>query len=204
MDFEGAQIAAVDADQITTGVERSLQFRFVMRFAQNVEAERSCESSQRHQFLLIERGDNQQDRIGAICSGLHNLKFIDDEILAQAGKGTAGRGFAQIVQRALENCSSVNTDQCGGASALEFPREFQRPEIGANQTFRRRGFFSSAITATAASSCATRAVDSEIRAECAPPPRVPTRQGRSSTDRQSGVRIGAGVWPRQWSQGKLA
>ena len=38
IDFEGAQIAAVDADQVTAGIECALQFLLVMSFAQNVEA----------------------------------------------------------------------------------------------------------------------------------------------------------------------
>src|ERR1019366_83915 len=49
IDFEGAQITAVDADYVAPGIERALQFRFVMRFAQNVEAVRSRDPGQRYQ-----------------------------------------------------------------------------------------------------------------------------------------------------------
>src|SRR5208282_2204589 len=82
IDFEGAQITAVDADQVTTGIERALQFLFIMSFAQNVEAVRCGDPRQRYQFFLVEGGDNQQNGIGAVCPGFDDLKFIDDEILA--------------------------------------------------------------------------------------------------------------------------
>src|SRR5208282_5778995 len=94
--FSTSRNAVVDANQVTAGIERAFQFPFVMSFAQNIEAVRSRDSGQRYQLFLIECGDNQQDGVGAICPGFDDLEFIDDEILAQAGKGTAGRGFAQV------------------------------------------------------------------------------------------------------------
>ena len=106
-----------------------------MRFAQNVEAVRSRDPGQRYQFFLVEGGDNQQDGVGAIGPGFDDLEFIDDEILAQAGKRTAGRGLAQIVQRALEKLFVGQNRQRGGAGPLEFPRQFGGSEIGANQAF---------------------------------------------------------------------
>ena len=133
--FEGPQIAAVDADQVTAGIEGALQFLFVMSFAQNVEAMRSRDSGQRYQFFLIEGGDNQQDGVGSVCSGFHDLEFIDDKIFAQAGKRTAGRGLAQIVQRALEKRFVGQYRQGGGACLLEFPRECGWSEICADQAF---------------------------------------------------------------------
>ena len=81
---------------------RVLQFLFVMSFAQNVETVRSRDPGQRHQFRLLECRDNQENGIGMVCPGLHDLEFIDNEILAQAGKRTAGRNLAEILQGALK------------------------------------------------------------------------------------------------------
>src|SRR5713101_3883628 len=135
IDFEGAQIAAVDADQVATRIKRALQFRFVMSLTQNIEAVGSRDPGQRYQFFLIERRDNQQDGVGAACSSFHDLEFIDDEILAQAGKRTAGRGLPQIVQRALKKLFVGQHRQRGGPCPLEFQRKFGWSEIGADQAF---------------------------------------------------------------------
>ena len=38
IDFEGAQIAAVDSDQVASGIEGALEFGCIMSFAENVES----------------------------------------------------------------------------------------------------------------------------------------------------------------------
>ncbi len=73
---------------------------------------------QREQFLLIEGGDDQQDGVGAVRPGLDDLEFIDDEILAQAGKRSGRRCLAQVVERALEKLLVGQDGKCGGAGLL--------------------------------------------------------------------------------------
>ena len=85
-DFECAQIAAVDADQVTAGVESALEFLLVVGFAEDVEMVRARAARKRDEFFLIERGYDEQDSIGRVCPGFDDLKFVDDEILAQARK----------------------------------------------------------------------------------------------------------------------
>src|SRR5208282_3366190 len=144
--LKGAQIAAVNANQVAAGIERPFELRFVMRFAQNVEALGARDSGQRHQFFLFEGGDDQQNCVGAICLGFHNLELIDDEILAQAGQGTGRRSFAQIVKRAQKKRFVGQHRQCGRAR----PRSRASSEglkSARIKPFEGEAFLSTAITA---------------------------------------------------------
>jgi len=70
---------------------------------------------------------------------LRRFGFVDDEILAQAGRELRRR-LAQVVERALEKRFVGQHRQGGRAGAFEIAGEFVGFEIGSNQTFEARLF----------------------------------------------------------------
>ena len=114
-DFERAQIAAIDADKIAARIEGAVEFLLVMRFAEHVELVPTRGLRKRHEFLLSQRGDDQQDGVGGVCACFQDLEFVDDEILSQAGKRSGGRGCAQVGKRALEELLVGEHGERGGA-----------------------------------------------------------------------------------------
>src|ERR1700719_1869249 len=112
-----------------------------MDLTQNVEAMGLRDFHQSNQLVLLERGDDQQDRVGAIGLRFQYLKFIDDEVLAQAGKRTARRGFAQVIERSLKKLLVRQHRKRGRPGLLKFCRKLSRPEFFANQSPRGRRLF---------------------------------------------------------------
>jgi hypothetical protein len=51
---------------------------------------------------MVERGDDQQDRVGAGCPRLEQLIFIDDEVLAQERERHCGADGAEMLERPIE------------------------------------------------------------------------------------------------------
>jgi len=111
IDFERLQIAAVDADQVAAGIERALQFRFVMGFRIRRRGLVRAPLRPAQPVLFWSRAATIAEWHRRNWRGFDDLEFVDDEILAQAGQGTGGGGLAQVVERALKNGSSVNTDR---------------------------------------------------------------------------------------------
>jgi hypothetical protein len=54
IDIKGFEIAAVDADQVASGIQRPLQFFFVVHLTQNVQLVSQSAPGKRDQFLLLE------------------------------------------------------------------------------------------------------------------------------------------------------
>ena len=81
---EVGQVAVVDADHVGVELERDLELALVVDLDEHVEVERArlaragASSSSR-----LERGDDQQDRVGAGGRRLVELVGVDDEVLAQ-------------------------------------------------------------------------------------------------------------------------
>ena len=100
--MERLEVAAVDADQVTSGIQCALQLIFIVNLAEHVKLVSISNSRKREQFFLLEGRNNQQDRVGAMSARFEKLKFIDHEILAQAWKRCCRRRLLQISKRALE------------------------------------------------------------------------------------------------------
>ena len=77
----------------------------------------------------VERGDDQQDRVGAGRDRLVHLVGVDDEVLAQERQADGGARRAQIVERAAEAALLGQHRQRRGAAAL----------VGARRRPRARG-----------------------------------------------------------------
>ena len=92
----------IDADDRGAELHRALSFVFVVNFDQHVHAEVMCAAMQARKVAIIESRGDQQDRVGASGPRLHDLVFIDDEILAQQRHGHAWPNPCQERQVAVE------------------------------------------------------------------------------------------------------
>lgn len=64
IDFKGLQVSIIHANQIRTQSQRPREFFFVMHFDQHVESKRPRPTVKGLHRRIIERRNNQQDRIG--------------------------------------------------------------------------------------------------------------------------------------------
>ena len=83
VDLERRQVAGVDADDRGPGVERAVGLGLGVHLDQRRHAERLDPLQQADQRVLLERGDDQQDDVGAVRPRLVHLVAGDDEVLAQ-------------------------------------------------------------------------------------------------------------------------
>ncbi len=99
---EAAQVAVIDADQRSLELEGAVQLGPVVYLHQHVHAvvERACLESRK--AGVFQRGDDQEDRIGAERARLRDLIFVDDEFLAQRRQCACVASIDQIFRSALE------------------------------------------------------------------------------------------------------
>ena len=83
VDREVRQVAVVDAEDVGLDVERHLQLALAVDLHERVEVERPRLAQQLEEVVGIERGDDQQDRVGPRGRRLVELVGVDDEVLAQ-------------------------------------------------------------------------------------------------------------------------
>ena len=81
-----------------------------MDLDEHVEVERERLAVQRGQVVVVERGDDEQDRVGAGHRRLVHLVGVDDEVLAQDRQRAGRARLAQVVERAAEVAASVRID----------------------------------------------------------------------------------------------
>ena len=84
----------------------------------DVEVERQRLLLQAAQVARLERGDDQQHRVGAGRGRLVHLVGVDDEVLAQQRQLRCGARLAQVVERAAEVRGLREDRQRRGAAAL--------------------------------------------------------------------------------------
>ena len=89
---KGVEVAIVDADEVASGDEGAVEFGGIVDFAEDVELQCERATVKSKQFVLGERGDDQQDGVGAMGAGLEQLELVDDEVLAQARDRGGRRG----------------------------------------------------------------------------------------------------------------
>jgi hypothetical protein len=54
------------------------------------------------QFVVSERGGDEEDGIGAMSASFDDLIVVDDEVLAEAGNAGGGGGSLKVGKAALE------------------------------------------------------------------------------------------------------
>ncbi len=137
--LEGAQVAVVDADHRRRHLQRALQFVDVMHFHQHVHAQRQRQLGQRGQLGIVQRGDDQQDAVGAQHARLVHLVGVDDEILAQHRQRAGFAGLLQIGVGALEEVHVGQHRQAAGATELVADGDVGRAEIRADHALGGAG-----------------------------------------------------------------
>ncbi len=85
VDGEGAQVAAVDADEVEAQGDGTLQLLAVVRLAEDVEAQGECLVAEIVKLVVGVGGDDQQNGVGSGGAGFEDLEGIEDEVLAEAG-----------------------------------------------------------------------------------------------------------------------
>ena len=83
IDFKSREIAIVNADNLRSGLERAMQFFFAVDFDECIELKTCGRAQKANKVGLLQRRDDQQDRICTVNHRLGNLDFIENEILAQ-------------------------------------------------------------------------------------------------------------------------
>ena len=84
-------------------LQRALELALVVDLDEHVEVERARLARRaRARSSRLERGDDQQHRVGARGRGLVDLVGVDDEVLAQDRQRRRRARLAQVVQRAAE------------------------------------------------------------------------------------------------------
>ena len=81
-----------------------------MDLDEDVEVEAERLAVQEREVVVVERGDDQQDRVGAGHRRLVDLVGVDDEVLAQDRQRAGRARLAQVVERAAEVGPSVRID----------------------------------------------------------------------------------------------
>ena len=75
--------ARIDTDDLRARLQRAVGLLLGVNLDQRRHAQRLRAIQHRHQYRLLQRGDNQQQHVGAVGTSFVNLIRPDDEVLAQ-------------------------------------------------------------------------------------------------------------------------
>src|SRR5262249_49917813 len=134
--LKGAQVAAVDADDVAAAFQSALQFLLVVDFAEHVQVHGPGAFQQAAKCLVVEGRENQQDRVGVVGPCFQHLEVVNDKVLAQA-RQLGGRGsLAQVPQRPLKELLVGEHGKRGSAAAGQLDCQVGYREWIAQQAFR--------------------------------------------------------------------
>ena len=171
-------------------LERDLELLLVVDLDEHVEVERARLAVQLARASSgSQRGDDQQDRVGARGRRLVELVGVDDEVLAQHGQVRRRARGAQVVERAAEVERLGEDGQRGGAAALvgrARPPSTSAPSRIAPADGERR--LCSAITRDARAASAPPGTGAALRARRAARPRA-AASGHVSRRRSTSSRV---------------
>ncbi len=128
---EIVQIAVVDANQISAGGQRALQFRLVVNFHQRGQAGGCGPRAEAAQLGVLQDAHDEEDGVGPALDGLGYLAFVNNKVLAQQRQGDGLADGAQISQRTLEEVLIGQDRQAGGPGGFVFARDADGIEIRA-------------------------------------------------------------------------
>src|ERR1043166_3577544 len=118
-DLKCLKVAAIHSNDVRAALKRALQFFFVMDFTQGIQIQDARVIQQPTKRSIIQGGENQQDGVGVMSAGLGNLKFIDNEIFAQAWQLSSGRSLKQVGQRSMKELFVGKHRQRGCSTASQ-------------------------------------------------------------------------------------
>ena len=102
VDLQRGQVAGVDPDHRRAGGQRAVGLGLGVHLDQRGHAERLDPLEQADERVLLERGDDEQDDVGAVRPGLVHLVAGDDEVLAQHRHVDGGAHRVEVGLRAAE------------------------------------------------------------------------------------------------------
>ena len=137
---ERREVAAVDADDVRARAQRPLDLARVVRLDEHAEAERDRERVQvGEQRVVGDRGDDQQDRVGADGARLVDLHLVDREVLAQARQASWRRARPAGRRRCRRSTGwSVSTESATAPPASYAFAVGPGIEVGREVALRRR------------------------------------------------------------------
>ena len=100
--FQRLQVTSVDADDRGTCLHRAQGFESRVRLHQRLHAERPGPLQQGHEYVLFQRGNDQEHEVGAVSTRLVDLIRRNDKVLAQ-NRNIDGRAHCvKIRERTVE------------------------------------------------------------------------------------------------------
>ena len=134
--LEGAEIAAVDADERRPPRERPLQLGLVVHLDQHLHAELLAAPSQLLQTRPRMQGRDHEHGVGAGVAGFHELVRFEDEVLAQQRQAATPPEIREDLEAALEVLRLGQDRDGGGSAALILGGERGRIEVRAQDSGR--------------------------------------------------------------------
>ena len=98
VDGEGGEIAIVQADDFGAGIQGALGFLEGVHFHDGVHLVFFGGLAKTKEGWLVEGGHDQEDGIGTRGHGLHDLDFVEDEILAQDRPGHRAAHGHEVIE----------------------------------------------------------------------------------------------------------
>jgi len=139
VDLQGTQVTGVDPDHLRAGLQRAVGLFLVVHLDQGGHAQRLDPLQQAHQDVLLECGDDQQNQVGAVRTGLVDLIAGDHEVLTQHRHGDRGTDGRQVVQRTAEPAPLGQHADRTGPTGRVVDREVSRiGDLGQPALGRRR------------------------------------------------------------------
>jgi hypothetical protein len=96
VDGEGAEIAAVDTEEIEAEADGALELGAVVGLAEDVEIHAVGLVAEIAERLVSVGGDDEEDGVGSGGTGLEDLEGVEDEVLAEAGNFDGGGGLFEV------------------------------------------------------------------------------------------------------------
>ena len=131
------QTAVVDAHEGGAGRQCAVELVLGVHFDQHGQAVVPPHAHQRDELRLVERGHDQQDRVGAGGCCLGHLIGVDDEVLAQQRRCDGLPHGREVRERPVEEHRLGQHRQRHGASRFIAARDGDRVVGGSEHAARR-------------------------------------------------------------------
>ena len=103
VDLQRVEVAVVDPDDLGAEPDRPAHLLGVVGLDQHVHAEPPGRRHHRRRFVVVEHGEDDEHRVGAVKPGFGHLARIDDEVLGQDRPEELAPDRPQILQRTRRN-----------------------------------------------------------------------------------------------------
>src|SRR5205085_4820727 len=122
-----------------TGFARARNLFGSVDFDERIHAEFVlCETQKARERFVVERGDDQQQRVGARRGGLIDLILVEEEVFPQDWQTCAPLHFREVSERAAEVVFLRQNRYRRRAASLVCARRLARRRADANLSLRRR------------------------------------------------------------------